>query len=329
LPAVSTSQAQSPKIDSITLLGGPTRIRLRFETDSLNYYRVEYVTDAFFTTSLNARGLLLGTGSPTAWDDPLTGPPPRGFYRVRVIPRSTPLDTDGDGLNDVYELSFPACMNALVAAPLNASGDCDNDGFSNLQEQSMGTDPTVPNQVGMGLILNEVDYDQPGTDTGEFIEIYNASAAPLSLTNVSIRLINGANHVQYRDIPLSGTLAAGGYLVAANPSVVVATGAQVLRFSTAQDNIQNGAPDGIALINSTTGTLLDALAYEGAMTTANLTGFPGPYNLTEGTALSISVADSNTLNGSLIRNPNGTDTDNAVTDWALSTTITPGAPNVP
>jgi hypothetical protein len=30
-----------------------------------------------------------------------------------------------------------------------------------------------------------------------------------------------------------------------------------------------------------------------------------------------------------LRLPNGTDTDNAATDWALTTTPTPGAANVP
>jgi hypothetical protein len=41
------------------------------------------------------------------------------------------------------------------------------------------------------------------------------------------------------------------------------------------------------------------------------------------------VVDSNTINGSLVRIPNGADTDNANTDWAFSATVTPGAANVP
>ena len=31
------------------------------------------------------------------------------------------------------------------------------------------------------LVINEVDYDQPGTDTAEFIEIKNVSAAAINL----------------------------------------------------------------------------------------------------------------------------------------------------
>ena len=52
------------------------------------------------------------------------------------------------------------------------------------------------------------------------------------------------------------------------------------------------------------------------------------YNLVEGTALDESVVDSNTVAGSLSRIPNGSDTNNAATDWAFTTTLTKGAANV-
>jgi hypothetical protein len=46
-------------------------------------------------------------------------------------------------------------------------------------------------------------------------------------------------------------------------------------------------------------------------------------NLVEGTAL---VA-TDTLTGALCRSPNGTDTDNANTDWVVCTTLSPGSAN--
>ena len=52
------------------------------------------------------------------------------------------------------------------------------------------------------------------------------------------------------------------------------------------------------------------------------------FDLVEGTPLAATVADSNTVNGSLSRLPNRTDTNNAATDWAFTTTPTPGAANV-
>ena len=77
--------------------------------------------------------------------------------------------------------------------------------------------------------------------------------------------------------------------------------------------LQNGAPDGLALLDGT--TLVDALSYEGAITAATIGG--QTYNLVEGTALAATIEDSNTVVGSLIRNPNGKDTNDAAADWAL------------
>ena len=44
--------------------------------------------------------------------------------------------------------------------------------------------------------------------------------------------------------------------------------------------------------------------------------------------LPTATADSNTVAGSLSRIPNGSDTDDAATDWAFTTTVTQGAANV-
>ena len=96
-----------------------------------------------------------------------------------------------------------------------------------------------------------------------------------------------------------------------------------------QDQVQNGAPDGIALIDGVTSTLLDALSYEGSVTTATIDGFPAAVSLVEGAALDVAVADSNTVTSSLCRNPNGTDTNDAATDWMVCATVTPGTANSP
>ena len=183
------------------------------------------------------------------------------------------------------------------------------------------------------LVINEIDYDQPGTDTGEFIELYNGTGATVDLTNLSIVFVNGSATppAEYLRVNLDaqGSLPAGGFLVVADNAVTVAQGALVLRFATASNSIQNGMPDGVALINRQSLTVLDALSYTGAITNATLTGFASPVNLVEGTVLPTSVADSNTVVGSLSRIPNGTDTDNAASDWHFTSTPTPGAANVP
>lgn len=170
-----------------------------------------------------------------------------------------------------------------------------------------GPPPTPPPPPGGAkLVVNEVDYDQVGTDGGGFVEIANTGSAAASLDGLAIVLVNGDGS-EYDRIALSGSLGAGGHVgLDADP--------------------QNGAPEGIALVDTATGNLLDALSYEGAITAATIDG--SSYSLVEGTALPESVADSNTADGSLSRLPDGADTDDAAADWAFTTTPTRGAPNV-
>jgi hypothetical protein len=70
---------------------------------------------------------------------------------------------------------------------------------------------------GGSLVINEVDYDQPGQDDAEFIEIYNPTSQPIDLTSVSLELLNGLSGGQvYHTLPLSSVaseLPANAFLV--------------------------------------------------------------------------------------------------------------------
>jgi hypothetical protein len=72
-------------------------------------------------------------------------------------------------------------------------------------------------------------------------------------------------------------------------------------------------------------TLIDAVSYGGAMTAVTIPGFTAKVSLVEGTAAT--AKDSNTVEGSFCRSPNGTDTDHANTDWKFCTTLTVGVAN--
>jgi len=187
----------------------------------------------------------------------------------------------------------------------------------------------VLNSATPRIVINEVDYDQIGSDTAEYIELFNPSSAPVSLAGLQVVLVNGATSVVYDSIDLSsvGTLAPGRYLVIAGPNVSVPAGAMQIDPVWSQDQIQNGMPDGIALIDGVTHTVIDAFSYEGAIADASLDGFPAPVSLVEGTLLPATIADSSTVTRSLCRLPNGSDTDDAATDWAVCGTLTPGAEN--
>ena len=118
-------------------------------------------------------------------------------------------------------------------------------------------------------------------------------------------LVNGGDGTEYDREVLTGSLAAGAYL-------------------TVSIEAQNGAPDGVALVDTAAGSLLDALSYEGEITAATIDG--QTYDLVEGTAFA--GADSNTIDGSLSRIPDGRDTNDAASDWAFTQSKTPGAANV-
>jgi hypothetical protein len=169
-----------------------------------------------------------------------------------------------------------------------------------------GTGPPPPPPAA-DLVINEIDYDQVGTDGGGFVEIANVGGSTATLDGIALVLVNGGDGLEYGRAALTGSLAAGAYLAVSIEA-------------------QNGAPDGVALIDTASGALLDALSYEGEITAAMIDGVT--YNLVEGTPLPATVADSNTTDGSLSRLPDGSDTNDAATDWAFTATKTPGAANV-
>jgi hypothetical protein len=185
---------------------------------------------------------------------------------------------------------------------------------------------TVADTPGTGLVINEVDYDQPtvdgDNDAAEFIEIFNAGPAAVDLTGITLYLINGSTNAEYDSFELTGTLGSLEYLVIADDGVAVAGGATTISLGAGGSQIQNG-PDGIALYDTTTSTLIDALSYEGALENVSF-GPASGVSLVEGSMLT--VRDEGDPMESLARSPNGVDTDDASTDWVLATP-TPGAAN--
>ncbi|MBK9273311.1 MAG: lamin tail domain-containing protein [Flavobacteriales bacterium] len=167
------------------------------------------------------------------------------------------------------------------------------------------------------LLINEVDYDQDGTDALEFVEIKNTGAVALDLAGVKVQLINGSNGLPYATFTLpSFSLAAGDYYV------ICGTGSAVancdLQVSPATNLIQNGAPDGVALLDPAN-TLLDAMTYEG-----DIVGY------TEGSG--VGLEDNPALIPSyeqqgLSRFPDGVDTDQNNVDFSLRC-VTPGEANI-
>jgi len=168
--------------------------------------------------------------------------------------------------------------------------------------------------VSTTLVINEVDYDQPSTDTAEFLELKNLSSSAINLDSYSVELVNGnaGGAVIYQTIDLpSVTLAAGDYYVVCANAATTAN--CDLDISPDSNLIQNGSPDAIGL--RVGGTLVDALSYEG--------NSGAPY--TEGSGAGLED-DPSLADKGLSRCPDGFDTDHNNADFGYRD-ITPGAAN--
>ena len=152
------------------------------------------------------------------------------------------------------------------------------------------------------LVINEVDYDQPGTDDAEFFELYNGGTAAVDLDAYTVELVNGNGGAVYETISLpAATLAPGAYFVVCGDAQAVAN--CDLDVSPDANLIQNGSPDAIGLVLD--GALVDALSYEGEV--------PG---YTEGAGTTAADNNSDAF-VSLSRFPDGADTDDNAADFTL------------
>lgn len=127
------------------------------------------------------------------------------------------------------------------------------------------------------IFINEIHYDNASTDAGEAVEV--AGPAGTDLTGWSIVLYNGSNGAVYDTITLSGIIPdqQGGF--------------GTLDFSRA--GIQNGAPDGLALVGSSS-LVVQFLSYEGSFTALD-----GPASGMTSTDIGVAEASSSAVGDSL------------------------------
>jgi len=186
-------------------------------------------------------------------------------------------DCNGEStITRMWQLS-DACGNSITHTQIITVTDTEGPSFSPPPlpmditlscEQPVPPAPTltaadlcdVPGTQTEEVWINEFHYDNTGGDTGEFIEI--AGTAGTNLANYTLVLYNGSNGMSYNTLVLSGII----------PNL--ANGFGTLCFNYPVDGIQNGAPDGIALIHNVMGGMVvQFLSYEGAFAATN-----GPAN---------------------------------------------------
>ena len=130
--------------------------------------------------------------------------------------------------------------------------------------------------------INEFHYDNTGTDVGEFIEV--AGLAGTDLSGWALVLYNGADGFAYSTLELGGII----------PDQ--SGGVGTLSFAYPENGIQNGGPDGIALVDPF-GTTVEFISYEGSF---DATDFFGSGTIT---SVDVGVAElgADAVGGSIAR----------------------------
>ena len=178
-----------------------------------------------------------------------------------------------------------------------------------------GGSTCVDEVVIIGPLINEVDYDQPGSDAAEYIELVNPHAGPLTLADFVLELVNQDAQVYatYALGDAGSTLPAGGYLLIGQTDP--GNGALFMPLAAAENQIQNGTDDGMRVVFLGDGTVIDSLGYEGDGAGLAETA-PAPADVTTAG-----------LQGSLARCPDGHDSDDNSIDFVFTESLTPGEAN--
>ncbi|WP_406074587.1 ExeM/NucH family extracellular endonuclease [Micromonospora sp. NBC_01638] len=135
--------------------------------------------------------------------------------------------------------------------------------------------PALAESAAPDPFISEIHYDNAGTDVGEAIEI--EAPVGFDLSGWQIVLYNGANGAAYNTRTLSGAVPAAGVVVAEYPV----------------NGIQNGDPDGVALV-SPTSSVAEFLTYGGTFTAIG-----GPANGLTGIDIGVKESTSTPVGQSL------------------------------
>ncbi len=155
------------------------------------------------------------------------------------------------------------------------------------------------------VFVNEIHYDNVGTDAEEAIEV--AGPAGTDLAGWRVVLYNGSNGAPYSTTALDGTIPEQG------------AGFGTTSISFPANGIQNGSPDALALVDAA-GGVVQLLSYEGTFTAVG-----GPADGSTSTDIGVSESGAEPAGRSL--RLTGTGTTYGTFTWAAPATSSFGSVN--
>ncbi|MCA9252827.1 MAG: hypothetical protein R3E58_19985 [Phycisphaerae bacterium] len=202
-------------------------------------------------------------------------------------------------------LPFGACQDLTSCQCAQAGG------FFEPTADCLGLPGECP--VFVSLVFNELEYDNPGSDTAEFVELYAPAGAGQPANGWKLEFYNGgvlSGSNLYKTIDLSSTfIPVDGFLVVGDALV---PNVDLIKSG----DIQNGTGRGDGIVISFNGVVVEALSYAQNATTLGFTAEGGDG---DGTFLpNIGVSDSAGV--TLQRLPDGE-------TWFETINSTPGGSN--
>jgi len=195
----------------------------------------------------------------------------------------------------------------------STTGDDDDSGSTTGDDSGQAVDAghdagqTVDSGCGsVAVVVNEVQTTGVSSGSDEWVELFNPSSCAIDITGWKLKyLASAGTSATTLWTAASGTLPALGYAVVA--------GSAYTGSATPIGTLSNGlaeAGGGVGLYDSSA-TLLDSVGYGDATNSY----------------VETSAASAPSAGQSIARTPNGTDTNDNATNFAIATTPTPGAKN--
>ncbi|MBC8029472.1 MAG: lamin tail domain-containing protein [Pyrinomonadaceae bacterium] len=204
--------------------------------------------------------------------------------RVEVLPASATIDAGAQqqftakaydaANNEIPGVIFTWQSSNTAVATIDQNGLADGVSAGTTEIRATGrgvqsppatliVNPVAPPNV----VINEVDSDQTGTDTAEFVELFDGGTGNTSLTRLVVVFYNGSNDQSYAAFDLDGlTTNSSGYFTLGSAAVVGVD----LVFA---DGVMQNGPDAVAVYIGnaadfpsgtpvTAANLIDALVYD-------------------------------------------------------------------